>query len=355
MKHFESPFNSLDCDLSHVFLARQRNDLSLLRHVFKSLTFKIDASKEVNLYFLEFSNYELIYDVAKVERVLKQLDKPIANDTTGFPPILIQSLPPNTAKALKILLKSEVARCFNLCFTQTGKLQPWLEQLFEPGQLFDLSEQFGSAAVKLELFNAFFLRYCELLQSPVDIPCEQACSDVIKGLIVYEIQYYRNFSESLICLERLLLQIDNSYKVKSSAMLILKKMDEGFFSNQFLADQRVQSVIDALCNVIEAPHNKEALCRLDTCVSQLMVQTKNIFWLDCLALISVFIGSFLLVGGIVGLVALASVPLSAAYLASGLMFFGGSICAFQKGQPNTLTTELDYFSQQAEQIAISVL
>lgn len=314
----------------------------------------METPRDIDLFFLQYSNYSTVYDVDNIKQILTQIELPLLFASRTFPSSLADALPLNTELALKKVLEGSLNQCFSLFFTNKGEMQPWVYDLFEDGQLQDLFNQFGKTAIKFELFYWWALKYCEVFNPPVDIPSDEACSATLNLLIQHELDCYRKISLTLIHLERLLHQTEDSYKLKKEALKIVEKFEEGLFTNHLFFQPKIKKLITDFSNVIKEPHQMAHIQVLQQELSHLTTQSTHTFWFDLLATICSFCMSFFLVGGLVMLFGATNIPLAMVAIGVGLTFLACGLLSFQQGRAITLGSLLENFSTEAKSLTCSL-
>ena len=344
------PFAELPLDLSCVEKACRLHDIKQLHNLFNDSKLILVTTNEVHNYFLEYSNYEITYDVDELSKVLSQHTGSLFNSSGDFKLHFKMHLPKATWQALGKLLRFEISNCFKQVFNDKGDLQNWYKELFIDKQLVELYQCFGEVNVKFELFNIFALCYCQLFKDYIS-PGDKDCSTVIIKLAKAELLAYKNTAKSLSNLENTLNKIDDSYKVKDKIIKIFNQANLFFFSNKFLSKQSIKSCLDDVCEIVSADNPSIIINRLQSKVSLLKAQTSNKYLYLFAGTISVFIGSFLIVAGLIN-ATLASPLVVGGLVTSGLTFFGGGSTIFTKGLPEYFADSVNDFVSQTKNIEL---
>lgn len=346
----QNPIDVSKCDLKYVFHARHQNDIGQLQNLFKDVAIALQPSKEIEEFFLKNSRFDIFFDSQNLQPLLQRLTKPLLFRDKLFSSQLMDMFPEGVALEVKQLLEKEMATCFEIFFTLKGELQFWVVDIFEAEQLESLYQQFGQVAVKFELFRAFFNLYCEVLGPPMQIPCDEAWSQVLNMLMQHELSAYQSVIERMISLESTLRNAEDTYKLKAEAIVAKDKLEEGIFSNRLLFIPHICELIESFQAVIKAPAQMSLIHELKQETHHLMEHPSYYFWFDVLAVVNIFCASLLLVGGGICLFASTGLPLALLMLAVGSLLLGGGIGAFQAARPAPFFSFMENFSEHSEML-----
>lgn len=347
------PFATLPLDLSCVDKAGRLNDITHLHELFDESELILATSNEIHNYFLEFSNYEITYDLQALSQTLSKHHGSLFNNDNDFKLSLKMHLPKSVWTELAKLLQLEISRCFKQVFTLQGDLQSWLKDIFIDNQLAELYQQFGEVNVKFEMFHIFALHRLELFEQYVS-PADKDCSTMLIELTKAELLAYKDLSSSLAHLETTLNNLDDSYKNKERIKQIYQQADKFFFSNKFLAQESIKECIEQICNIVISQEPLELIYKLQSKAALLTAKTNNKYLHQFVSSISVFIGAFLIVAGLIN-APIISPFLAAGLITSGFTLFGGGIKLFKNSASEKFSEKVEGFANQAQEIELNYL